>query len=144
MTMISIPIHSMMKTIRRQRMKYVFCEYTNKKNLYDVCRDVANYRDVLFNKYNYKLMSSVDMKGNHWLHSVVMALSVLLFVQTVRRLRIPPSVNGFKLIKYCFKFHDFIASIACRVKESKKVKKAMDEMKHSDDEEESRFMSRGW
>eukprot|EP01083_Nonionella_stella_P128286 388660_1 len=62
--MISIPIHSMMKTIRRQRMKYVFCEYTNKKNLYDVCRDVANYRDVLFNKYNYKLMSSVDMKGN--------------------------------------------------------------------------------
>eukprot|EP01083_Nonionella_stella_P078232 213970_1 len=39
-------------------------EYLNIDNLYDVCRDVANYRDVLSNKYKYKFMSSVDMKGN--------------------------------------------------------------------------------
>eukprot|EP01083_Nonionella_stella_P283036 963285_1 len=33
---------------------------------------------------------------------------------------------------------------ACRVKDSKKMKKEMDEMTHSDDEEESAFASRGW
>eukprot|EP01083_Nonionella_stella_P294941 1002413_1 len=39
-------------------------EYMNKKDLYDVCRDVANYRNVLSNKYQYTFMCSVDMKGN--------------------------------------------------------------------------------
>eukprot|EP01083_Nonionella_stella_P294942 1002417_1 len=42
----------------------VIGEYTNKKDLYDVCRDAANYRDVLSNKYQYKFMCSVDMEGN--------------------------------------------------------------------------------
>eukprot|EP01083_Nonionella_stella_P307241 1079145_1 len=36
----------------------------DKDDLYDVCRDVAHYRDVLSTNYKYKFMSSVDMKGN--------------------------------------------------------------------------------
>eukprot|EP01083_Nonionella_stella_P136144 414110_1 len=39
-------------------------EYLNIDNLYDVCRDVASYRDVLSKKYQYKIMSSICMKGN--------------------------------------------------------------------------------
>eukprot|EP01083_Nonionella_stella_P112212 329793_1 len=36
----------------------------DRDDLYDVCRDVANYRDVLGGNYNYKFMTSVEMKGN--------------------------------------------------------------------------------
>eukprot|EP01083_Nonionella_stella_P300316 1024633_1 len=36
----------------------------DRENIYDVCRDVANYRNVLGEKYKYKFMSSVEMKGN--------------------------------------------------------------------------------
>eukprot|EP01083_Nonionella_stella_P198349 728290_1 len=39
-------------------------EYMDKEDLYDVCRDVASYRDVLSKKYQYKIMSSICMKGN--------------------------------------------------------------------------------
>eukprot|EP01083_Nonionella_stella_P161252 527878_1 len=36
----------------------------DREDIFDVCRDVANYRNVLCAKYKYKFMSSVDMKGN--------------------------------------------------------------------------------
>eukprot|EP01083_Nonionella_stella_P274875 933395_1 len=142
-------------------------EYADKDipDLPSVSKDMANYYKVLDQKYKYKFMTPVDMKGKRrytmtkqdvedyikneclpefmrggydgllvafsghgTLYSIVCSDSKMIEYSTIR--------EWFSKVRELKQIPRFYCVDACRVKASKKAKKEMSEMKHSDDDDE--------
>eukprot|EP01083_Nonionella_stella_P078231 213969_1 len=171
--------------IKTQRMVQNLCiicivigEFTNEEDIPDVCRDVANYRNVS-KKYKYKFMCSVDMKGNPGYKMTKQDVEDYIENECLSELiggtRLKPKVQYDGLL-VAFSSHGTLNSIvcsdskkiaystirewfqgqpvlrqiprfycvdACRVKDSKKVKKAAEEMQHLDDEDDLVLRGKG-
>eukprot|EP01083_Nonionella_stella_P054788 144599_1 len=94
----------------------------DREDIFDVCRDVANYRNVLCAKYKYKFMSSVDMKGNKGYKmnksDIERYISECL-AELIGGTRIRPTVK-YDALLVAFSGHGTIDSIVCS--DSKMIK----------------------
>eukprot|EP01083_Nonionella_stella_P080097 219910_1 len=86
----------------------------------DVCRDVANYRDVLGGNYNYKFMTSVEMKGNEgWTMNKSDVESYVINECLAELIRGTPK-EQYDALLVAFSGHGTIDSIVCS--DSKMIK----------------------